>query len=259
MSTRMKFLSISGAITALLLGMQLGGLVNLQQIPNDIGLSEHIETRYVIVGLDITLGREDELQKDFVAIQKLLKKINLGDKLEMFLIHSRSESEQEAICSIEMPNKPGPMGLELSRAKKGAEQAFSNCWDEKVKPLIGSNKYVQRTDLFGFLRFVSQRAEFRKHENPILILLTDGQQVGDGLNFEKVIPNEADLTKVIDNNLLPNLSGIKVLIAGFTPTHNVSNAHWRKLQAWWREYLKTAGAEVVSIASERNLQQIMKK
>lgn len=253
MSPITKFFGISGAITALILGMHLSGLINLQQVSKDIGLSEHIENKYVIIAVDITAGREKELQKDFEAIQKLLKKVHLADKVEIFLIHSRAESEQEAVCSIEMPYKPGPMGLELSRAKKAAEQIFSRCWEEKVQPLIGTDRFVQRTDLFGFFRFVSQRAEFRKHNNSILVLLTDGQQVGDGFNFEKTPPNEGGLANARANNLLPDLSGIKVLIAGFTPTHNISNSHWRVLQSWWREYLKQAGAEIASISSERNI------
>jgi hypothetical protein len=86
-----------------------------------------------------------------------------------------------------------------------------------------------------------------------LILLTDGQQVGDGFNFEKTIPDERHLGKVKNAELMPDLGGVSVLLAGVTPTHNISNLHWRKLQSWWTKYLKESGAEVAAVTSERSL------
>jgi len=248
-----KMLVISTAIAALIIGAHATGLVNLKALPKELGLSDEIEHRYTIIAADITAGRENELGKDFDAIKKTVAKARLGDKIEIFLIHSRAESSQEAIFLAEMPEEPGPMGIALTRAQKAASQSFADCWNRSVKTLLGDKQIVQQTDLFGFLRFVSQKQLFRKARKPVLILLTDAQQVGDGFNFERNIPDEHDLRKARELDLIADLSGISVTMAGVTPTHNISNAHWRRLQSWWRSYLKEAGADVTTITSERSL------
>ncbi len=250
MLTRM--IVISAVIAALAIGMHAAGLVNLKEVPEELGLSGN-EPRHIIVASDITAGREGELQKDFEAVQKLIEKARPGDKIEVFLIHSRAESSQEAIFTAAMPVEEGPMGMAFKRAQKSAQQSFKECWDKSLQAHLGDNRLVQQTDLFGFFRFVSQRVEFRKSKNPALIVLTDGQEVGDGFNFERTIPTEHDLKRAKDAELMADLVGVRVTLAGMTPTHNITNLHWRKLQSWWRVYLKEAGAEVAAISSDRSV------
>jgi len=50
-----------------------------------------------------------------------------------------------------------------------------------------------------------------------------------------------------DDELLPDLSGVKVRFAGFIPTHMICNAHWRKLQSFLKGYAKEAGDESVAM------------
>lgn len=249
MLTRM--IVISAVIGALAVGAHTAGIVDLKKVPKELGLSGS-EPRYIIMASDITAGREGELQKDFEAVLKLVETACLGDKIEVFLIHSRAESSQEAIFTVEMPNDEGPMGMALLRAQKKAKQSFADCWNKGIEAALGDSRLVQQTDLFGFFRFVAQRTEFRKSKKPVLIVLTDGQQVGDGFNFERAIPTAHDLQKAKNAELMPDLSGVNVTLSGVTPTHNISNLHWRKLQSWWREYLKEAGAEVAAISSDRS-------
>lgn len=255
----MKTIACMIALTALGIGAQKMGYVDFQELSDKaVPILEWAEIkdkdpRYIIVGLDITAGREGELEKDRAAIAELVKKTRSGDIIEVYLIHSRAESEQEAVFTAHIPENPGAAGQELVRAKQKADKEWSSCWDESVVSMMSSDK-KQRTDLFGFMRFVtSQKPEFQGHKHPRLVLFTDGQQVGDGFNMEKRVPTTAQLSKLRDDELLPELNGVSVKFAGFTPTHKVSNAHWRKLQNFWKEYLKEAGAESVAISSERKL------
>ncbi len=247
-----KMIITSVVIAALATGLQATGAIDLKAVPKELGLAGN-DPRNIIVAVDITAGREKELPKDFEAVQKLIEKSRPGDKIEVFLIHSRAESEQEAIFTSQMPDDEGPMGMAFARAQKSAEQAFKECWDKSLQAYLGDNSLVQQTDLFGFFRFVSQRAEFRKSKKPILIILTDGQEVGDGFNFEQSIPTEHDLKRAKDAELMPDLSCVSVTLAGMTPTHNITNLHWRKLESWWNAYFKEAGAENTTISSDRSI------
>lgn len=85
------------------------------------------------------------------------------------------------------------------------------------------------------------------------MILTDGQQVGDGFNMERRAPGKADLERAKENDLVADLNNVRVVFAGMTPTHRVSNAHWRKLKSFWKEYADEAGARSVSVSSERRL------
>lgn len=255
----MRTLAILSILTAAAIGLHYGGIVNFDpavdrvvQIAEKVDLIEK-EPRNEIIGLDITAGREAELDKDREAIGKRVEGLRAGDQMTVYLIHSRAESDQEAIFSITMPENSGPAGRVLVRGKKAAEQAWNDCWEKSVTPLIKSDK-AQRTDLFGFMRFVAtQKPDFMSHHNAALILFTDGQQVGDGFNMERKAPSKADLERALGKELIPDLEGIRLYFVGVTPTHKIDNAHWRKLQTFWKEYGKEANAKSVSVSSERSI------
>jgi len=250
-----KTVGITAAAAAIAIGAVTTGLVNVKALPGNIAQVFTVQQRHIIIGVDITAGRENEVPKDFRAVQRLLDNAEPGDKIEIYLIDSRSESSQEAIFSAELPEDEGPMGMALKKAKKGAQHSLSECWDKSINKVLGDNHLVQQTDLFGFFRFVSQKEEFRKSNGPVLILFTDGQQVGDGFNFEKTIPDKNDLMRAKQNEFIADLRNINVSLAGVTPTHAITNSHWRRLQAWWRGYLKEAGVDNISITSERCIEE----
>ena len=211
--------------------------------------------RYIVIGLDITAGREDELGKDREAIGKIISGARLGDKVEVFLIHSRAESEQESVFTAEMPTQTGPAGQGLKRAKQTADKEWAACWDERIVPLMADASRKQQTDLFGFMRYVTtHKPDFTSHSHANLIIFSDGQHVGTGYNFEKKVPAHADLDRIKSSGLLPDMKGISIRFAGMTPTHKVSNAHWRQLQDFWKEYSGKAGAATVAVTSDRSVQ-----
>jgi hypothetical protein len=210
----------------------------------------------IVVGLDITSGREGELVKDKKAIEKMIRNLGPGDKLSVYLIHSRAESEQEAIFNVDLPETIGPMGQVLQRAKAAADKEWSVCWQDKVMPLVRSDeaKLKQRTDLFGFLRFIAhQKSEFLKEKKAWIVLFTDGQHVGDGFNMEKRAPQDRDLDKAEQSDFIPPLHNVRLAFVGMTPTHGISNEHWRKLQTFWKNYGNISGAKCTSVSSGRDL------
>ncbi len=243
------------------------GVGNKQVISNNLNpvakgiiqLAEQIELvqrtpAHILIGLDITSGRERELMKDRTAVTALVNQLRSGDTLSIYLIHSRAESDQEEVFKAEMPQNSGPMGQELSRKQLKAQRDWECCWREKIMPLIHSDeaRLKQQTDIFGFLRFVSsQKPEFRDSTRAYLILYTDGQHVGDGFNFERRAPTGREIDLAERNDLMPDLRNIRLFFAGVTPTHQISNEHWRRIQRFWKEYGRASGASSVSVLSER--------
>ena len=252
----MRTLGILSFLTAVALGLHVGGVVNFDPaVTRVVQVAQNIElidkdSFYTIIGLDITDGREKELEKDRKAISERIGSLGSGDRLAVYLIHSKAESEQEAVLSVDMPENPGPAGQVLLRAKKEAEESWAACWKKSVLPLVKSDK-TQRTDLFGFMRFIAAKTEFMKHRNSTLILFTDGQQVGDGFNMEKKAPSHVELEKAAQKDLLPNLRGIRLMFVGVTPTHGIDNAHWRKIQTFWQDYGKKTETKSTNVSSER--------
>jgi hypothetical protein len=253
------FTIAAGITTASVFGLHQTGL-----LPPVLEKAEHIAVtagiiqrpNNIVIGLDITAGRERELVKDKKAIEKMICNLGSGDKLSVYLIHSRSESDQEEIFSAGLPDNIGPMGQVLQRAKTAAEKEWSACWQERVMPLVRSDeaKLKQRTDLFGFLRFIAnQKSEFIEEKKAWIILFTDGQHVGDGFNMEKRAPQDSDLDKAEQADFIPALNGVRLAFLGMTPTHSISNEHWRQIQKFWKAYGNASGAKYTSVSSERNL------
>jgi hypothetical protein len=226
-------------------------LKSVQKLGEEFKLVERAP-RYTIVGIDVTRGREEELTKDRDAVAKLVEGMVAGDRLECYLIDGHAESAQQRVFQAAMPEAEGPVGQVLAREKKKAVVQWQECWDAQVAGGAGSPQ-TNRTDLFGFLRFASAKEAFAAHKDPRLVLLTDAQQVGDGVNMERRVPTEDDLTRLEQEKLLPRLTGIRVVMAGVTPTHGISNAHWRGLRRFWSAFLKECGAASAEFSSERNL------
>jgi len=211
------------------------------------------DPRHIVIGLDITAGREGELTKDREAIANIIGEARLNDRIEVYLIHSRAESEQEALFSVQMPSNAGPAGQTFARAKQKAEQDWQQCWS-RVKALDHDGGKKGQTDLVGFLRFcIYQKPEFQESKHPYLILFTDGQQTGDGYNFEKKAPTDLHLMSMANEGFMPDLSGIALWFAGVTPTHGITNSHWRKIQSYWISFARTAGARSVAVSSNRTI------
>lgn len=256
----MKTMTILMIVSALAVGGQYYGVVDFRPLGDKvIAIAKEAELiegqpRHTVIGLDITAGREQELAKDRQAIADFIGNARLGDRIEVFLIHSKSESDQEAVFIAELPTQAGAVGQELVRAKKRIENDWAECWDKKVVPLMTSDR-KQRTDLFGFMRYVSTKNDFLAQEEPVLIMFTDGQQVGDGVNMEKRIPTGEQLTALQDEGLVPELENLTVNFMGVTPTHGVTNAHWRKLQTFWKEYGTTANVRSVKVTSDRGIKR----
>ena len=253
----MRTLGMLSVITALAAGLHYGGIVDFEPAASRIAqIAEKVELiekapRHILVGLDITSGREREFEKDRQAIAGLVRDLRSGDQMSVYLIHSRAESEQESIFAATMPEHEGPAGQVLLREKKAAEKRWLACWAGNVVPQTRSAK-TQRTDLFGFMRFVAtQKPDFVRHPCPVLILFTDGQQVGDGYNMERKPPTQTDMERAEKCDLVPDLRDVRLQFAGVTPTHGIDNSHWRKIQTFWKEYGRAAGAKSVSVSSDR--------
>ncbi len=132
-----KTIAITAAVAAVAIGAHTSGLANLKTMPGKIEQLVTVQQRHIIIGVDITAGRENEVPKDFRAVQRLLENAEIGDKIEIYLIDSRSESSQEAIFSVKMPEDEGPMGMALKKAKKGAQQIPDRLLGQKHKQGFG--------------------------------------------------------------------------------------------------------------------------
>jgi hypothetical protein len=71
--------------------------------------------------------------------------------------------------------------------------------------------------------------------------------------MEKKAPSLDDLKIAARKDFIPDLHGARLIFIGVTPTHGIDNAHWRKIQSFWREYGKKALAANVSVSSERTI------
>lgn len=244
--------------------LAMGGAIGAQQLgyvdfrpyaENALMLARQAELvdevpRHTVIGVDITAGREEELPKDWETISLLIGHARPGDKLEVYLIHSRAESDQEAIFVMELPAEAGPAGQVLVRAKQQVAERWARCWEEELVPMLSSKK-KQRTDLFGFMRFVASKPGFMASAHPEVILFTDGQHVGDGINMERRIPEKDFLSNLWNEGLIPEMTQVNFKILGITPTHGVTNAHWRQVKSFWQDYADQAQIKSVRISSER--------
>ncbi|MBO3804352.1 MAG: hypothetical protein JTT11_10900, partial [Candidatus Brockarchaeota archaeon] len=201
----------------------------------------------VVVGVDLTKSSDEELAKNLQAVDSIILSLKSGSRFIVLPITDRSFS-QPAILDARLSADPGLFGERL-RAEK---QQVMRKWRERSKVLKADAK---GSDLFGALAKASILFDESPGPKPVLILLSDMRHVGRGYNFEALTKIErALLEQVQKEGLIPSLKGVKVWVLG-AHAQGVSEVYWMSLRAFWAEYLKRAGAELITFSPNRRWQR----
>ena len=211
-------------------------------------------SRQFIVGIDLTKGREEQARNDSLCIvNQILPILDVEDKIDVYVIHGRSEAQPLHILSSTMPSDKGSYEQGWKRAKEDAESLFKANWQDAVSHMQDQALSL-RTDIFGFLQLCSShRVPSRE---TMIILLSDMQQVGDGMNFEKEIPDSSTVRLCREGGLVSDLHGCKMYVLGCTATHGISNQHYRAIRTWWvTRFLPLTNAKLIAYSSDYEMNE----
>jgi hypothetical protein len=198
--------------------------------------------RLIIILVDMS-GSADQARRTVCkeAFEKIYQNLRQGDRVVVGTIASRSYIDFKPTVDEEIPKKTvwdNRLQFErnLTKTKEKIRREANELLSYKGGSLL--------TEILDSLNIADSIFHGEKERQKILVILSDMIQDSKEYNFDKDEISDEYINKVIryrqENNLMPNLTGVKVYVAGASAAD--SNT-FRAVQTFWARYLTQSGAD----------------
>lgn len=194
------------------------------------------------------------IRKTYLGKFKMvLNRMNPGDVIEAALITEKSLSELELSIECVFPILKSKSNTELFE-KKFKEQSDS-ILNIKIDSLLivadsvlfKPKRKILNTEIMGSLQVAERIFKSFTQPRKILVIFSDMIEDSKYYNFERENFTGNRINKIItaqkEKNLLPDLKGVKIYVAGASHTNTEK---YNRIKNFWFEYFKAAGADTES-------------
>jgi hypothetical protein len=201
--------------------------------------------RAIIILVDMS-GSADQARRTVCkeAFEKIYQNLRHGDRVVVGIIASRSYIDFKPTVDEEIPKKTvwdNRLQFErnLTKTKEKIQREVNKLLSQKGGSLL--------TEILDSLNIADSIFHGEKERQKILVILSDMIQDSKEYNFDKDKITDEYINKVIryrqENNLMPNLTGVKVYVAGASAD---DSNKFRTVQTFWTRYLTKSGADFSS-------------
>jgi hypothetical protein len=177
------------------------------------------------------------------AFEKIYQNLQQGDRVVVGTITGRSFIDFKPVVDAEIPKKSlwvNRISFEQNLAKAKAEIK------KGVEGLLSRKKGTPHTEILNSLNIADTIFHNEKRQK-VLVILSDMVQDSREYNFERVKVTDAYISNIIKhrkkNNLIPDLKGVKVYVAGASADEAKK---FRSIEKFWNNYFKSTGADFSS-------------
>jgi isoleucyl-tRNA synthetase len=197
--------------------------------------------RAIIVFVDMSgstnLARATVYRECF---EKIYENLRQGDRIVIGMITGRSFIDFKPVVDVEIPKKS--VWLNRIQFERGLTETKEKIRQE-VGRLLSQKNGTPRTEILNSLN-IAETIFHKEEREKILVLLSDMIQDSREYDFSSTKITNDYINKVIryrlKNNLIPNLAGVKIYVAGASG----SDSHkYRSIENFWARYFKKAGAD----------------
>ncbi len=174
------------------------------------------------------------------AFEKIYENFQQGDRIVVGTITGRSFIDFKPVVDAEIPKQSvwvNRISFEqkLSKTKENIKN--------QVEGLLSRKKGTPHTEILNSLNIADTLFHNEKRQK-ILVILSDMVQDSKEYNFDRVKVTDAYTANIIKhrqkNNLVPNLKGVKVYVAGASADEA---RKFRSIEKFWNSYFKVTGAD----------------
>lgn len=174
------------------------------------------------------------------GFEKIYQNLGQGDRIMVGTITGRSYIDFKPLVDVEIPNK----SLWVNRI--WFEQKLTEAREKirkEVERLLSCKVGTPRTEILNSLNIADTIFHNEKRKK-ILIVLSDMIQDSREYNFSRVEVTDEYIDKVIryrrNHNLIPNLTDVKVYVAGAS---GADSNKFRSVEKFWARYFEKSGAD----------------
>ncbi|MEE8552219.1 MAG: hypothetical protein V3S72_02860 [Desulfobacterales bacterium] len=175
------------------------------------------------------------------AFEMIYQNLRQGDRVMVGTITSRSYIDFKPAVDVEIPKKSVWVNrIQFERNLAGSKEKIQM----EVNRLLSKKHGTQRTEILNSLNIADTIFHDEKKREKILVILSDMIQDSKEYNFERSKVTNSYINKIVSyrqkNNLIPNLTGAKVYVAGASA---VDSNKYRSIENFWTIYFKKCGAD----------------
>jgi len=198
--------------------------------------------RLIMILVDMS-GSADQTRRTVCkdAFEKIYENLRHGDRVVVGTIASRSYIDFKPTVDEEIPKETvWDNRLQFERNLTKTKEKIRG----EVNKLLSFEGGSLLTEILDSLNIADSIFHGEKEREKILVILSDMIQDSKEYNFEKDEITDEYINKVIryrqENNLMPNLMGVKVYVAGASAA---DSNRFRVVQAFWTRYFTQSGAD----------------
>ncbi len=175
------------------------------------------------------------------AFEMIYQNLRQGDRVMVGTITSRSYIDFKPAVDVEIPKKSVWVNrIQFERNLAGSKEKIQM----EVNRLLSKKHGTQRTEILNSLNIAETIFHDEKKREKILLILSDMIQDSKEYNFERSKVTNSYINKIVSyrqkNNLIPNLTGAKVYVAGASAA---DSNKYRSIENFWTIYFKKCGAD----------------
>jgi hypothetical protein len=175
------------------------------------------------------------------AFEMIYQNLRQGDRVLVGTITSRSYIDFKPAVDVEVPKKSVWVNrIQFERKLASTKEKIRM----EVNRLLSKKQGTQRTEILNSLNIADTIFHDEKERQKILVFLSDMIQDSKEYNFERSKVTNSYINKIVSyrqkNNLIPDLTGTKVYVAGASAT---DSGKYRSIENFWTKYFKKCGAD----------------
>ncbi|MCP3900190.1 MAG: hypothetical protein GY707_10820 [Desulfobacteraceae bacterium] len=200
------------------------------------------ESKLIIVFVDMS-GSTNKARKSVYknAFDIIYKSLDQGDRIVIGTITSRSFIDFKPKVDEQIPKES--IWVNRLKYEQNMTKIKQNIQKE-VNQLFNYKYGTQYTEILNSLNIADTIFHSEKKRKKILVLLSDMIQDSKEYNFDKVRITNKYIQNIITNRtkqkLIPNLSGVKVYVAGASAK---DSKRFRAIELLWTRYFHATGAD----------------
>ncbi|MES0446212.1 MAG: hypothetical protein ABUJ92_06675 [Desulfobacterales bacterium] len=203
---------------------------------------EKTPARVIVIFVDMSASANRARRTVYnKAFEMIYQDLRQGDRVMVGTITSRSYIDFKPAVDVEIPKKSVWVNrIQFERNLAGTKEKIRM----EVNRLLSKKQGTQRTEILNSLNIADTIFHDEKKRDKILVLLSDMIQDSKEYNFERSKLTKSYINKVVNyrqkNNLIPNLTGTKVYVAGASAA---DTNKYRSIENFWTIYFKKCGAD----------------
>jgi len=174
------------------------------------------------------------------AFEKIYQSLDQGDRIVVGTITGRSYIDFKPVVDEEIPKRTIWVNrIQFERNLTMTKEKIRR----EVDQLLSRKRGTPRTEILNSLN-IADTIFHKEKRQKILAVLSDMIQDSKEYNFAKVKVTDKYIDEVIryrrQHNLIPNLTGVKVYVAGATAA---DSNKFRSVEKFWARYFAQSGAD----------------